>query len=480
MTRPSPPYRLWAATALLAGLVAACAAERHAERRDEVVDVPESYGDTDVDGLETDAWCSDFGHDGLDRLVEKTWSDNLELKAAWARLEQAKARAAQARSHLLPELRSRAGVTASNQTDRLPDSLRGDGGDGPSVGTRWEASLAASYEVDLWGKYRHRARAAELEVRATRSRARALAMTLTSRVAEAWFDVVAARERVELLDEQIELSEEFLAITEARFRQGLASELDLTQQRQNLESLRGERVDARLELETSRHRLAVLSGAEPGELGEAGAEQLPEIPPIPEPGVPADLLERRPDVRAALFRLRAADERTAAAVADQLPTLDLSARLFLQAGSVANLLDELIWSVSAIAAQTLFDGGRLRALEREAESVAEEYLYLYGQTLLEALEDVRTALVGDRRQRERIESLEEEQTGAEQALEAARSQYREGNIDYFRVLDALQRLQELQRQVLEARRRRVSYRISLCRALGGSWTESIDASIDEE
>lgn len=465
----------WSAVAV--SILSGCSAEKHAEKRDEVVDVPESYG-YEVEGVETDDWCSDFGSEGLERAVERAWEGNLELKAAWARLQQARAQARQTRAALWPELRAEAGVTVSNETERLPGTVGGGDGDGADAGTRWEASLAASYEVDLWGKLRHRARAAELEAEAVRRRAQTLAMTLTSRVADAWFDVVIARRRLDLLDEQLEVSEEILELTKNRFRRGLAEEIDITQQRQNVESLRGQRVEARLTLETSRHRLAVLTGREPGEEMEVEPDSLPELAPLPDPGVPADLLKRRPDVRAALLRLRAADERTAAAVADQLPTLELSARLFLQAGRVGRLLDELIWSVAGTVSQTIVDGGRLRAAVREAESAAEARLYAYGQTLLEALEDVRNAMVGGRRLKQRVASLERELESANDSLEAARSRYREGTVDYLRVMDALQQLQRLQRQLLEARRNRLSYRIALCRAIGGSWAMEMEQPED--
>ncbi|MFB6375754.1 MAG: efflux transporter outer membrane subunit [Bradymonadaceae bacterium] len=464
---------------LAAAIPAGCASEKHAGKRDAVVEVPEEYGVTDIEGIETEAWCSDFGQSELDKIVRRAWDESLELKAAWARLEQAKAQVAQARSQLWPELGASAEATASNATERLPDTLQ-NGGDGPNVGTRFEATLAASYEVDLWGKYRHRAKAAKLEMRATRSNARALAITLTSRVAGAWFDIVAARQRLELLEQQIKVSKELLELTETRFRHGVASELDIRQQRQNLESLKGVRVEARRKLKTSRHRLAVLTGTEPGDLRKFSAESLPELPPLPDPGVPADLLQRRPDIKAALFQLRAADQQTAAAVADRLPTMDLSASLFLQAGQIANLLDDLVWSASALVSQTIFDGGRLKAAQREAESVAEERLYRYGQTLLEALEDVRNALVGEKYQKERLASLRRERKSAKASLEAARSQYRNGNIDYFRVLDALLRLQEVERQLLAARRRQLAFRVSLCRAIGGSWATELESSIASE
>ncbi len=469
------PHRL-VVVSLAAGLLsAACAGEQHTDRRDEIVDLPSSYDEYDVEGVETDAWCSDFGRESLDRVVRQTWDENLELKAAWARLQQAEAQAAQTRASLWPQLQAEAGVTASNESERLPESLS-EGGDA-GVDTSFESSLAASYEVDIWGKFRERARAAKLEARAVERSAQSLAMTLTSQVAEAWLDVVAARARIDLLEQQIETSEEFLELTNMRFRDGRAQELDITQQRQSLEALRGQMVEARLQSATARHRLAVLTGGEPGEEVEVESATLPEPPALPDPGVPADLLERRPDLQQALFRLRAADRRTAAAVADKLPTLQLSASLFLQAEQIGRLLDQLIWSASAVAGQSIFQGGRLEAAQREAESVAEERLYVYGQTLLEALQDVRDALVGSKYQADRIASLRREYDSADSALEAARSRYREGTVDYFRVLDAFQQRQQLERDLLEARRQRLSYRISLCRAIGGSWATDLESSI---
>jgi NodT family efflux transporter outer membrane factor (OMF) lipoprotein len=467
--------------ALVVGVVVGgCAGEKYADKRDEVVEPPTDYGEYNVDGVETDRWCSDFGRESLDRLVRETWEKNLELKAAWARLEQAEAQVDQVRASLFPELSADAGVTVSNGADRLPESVRGQNGNDAAVGTRYEASLAASYEVDLWGKLRKRTEAQELEARAVRADARSLAMTLTSQVAEAWLDAVAARQRVDLLEEQVELSRELLELTEMRFRRGRADELDISQQEQNVESLRGQLVDARLEEATSRHRLAVLTGREPGDDIDVEAEQLPELPPLPDPGVPADLLKRRPDVRRALYRLRAADRQTAAAVADKLPSLQLSASLLAQANQIGRLLDDLIWSATAAASQNLFQGGRLEAAQREAESVAEERLYGYGQTFLEALEDVQNALVSSEHQKKRVASLERERSSAEESLEAARSKYREGTVDYFRVLDALQQLQEIERELLDARRQQLSYRISLCRSLGGSWATNLDSSLESE
>jgi NodT family efflux transporter outer membrane factor (OMF) lipoprotein len=467
-----------AAVASLALVTMSCHAEKKADEAEEIVEVPDSYGDVAVDGVATEQWCSDFGEPSLERLVERTWQDNLDLKAAWARLEQSEAVVRESQAPLWPQMSVSASFNRSKQfignIDTPPGvDLSSDGTNTFSVGA------AASYEIDIWGKYRKRARAAALDRDAARAAAESLAVTLTSQVAEAWFDVVAQRERIALLEEQIEISEDYLELTKMRFERGLATGLDLTQQQQNLESLRGQLATAQSVLQTAEHRLAVLTGRAPGADVDIGSEQMPDMPVLPDPGVPADLIEQRPDVRAALLRLQAADQRTAAEVADMLPTLRLSANAQYQAEELANLFESLFYSLSAEASQSIFEGGRRRAQVDRSEAVAEEQLYSYGQTLLGAMREVRDALVLEQQQSRFIESLEKQVTAAELALSVARDRYRRGALSYLRVLTALQSLQQAERTLLDARRQQFSHRISLCRALGGSWTRDLESSIDD-
>lgn len=470
---------------ILGGVVAAvlagtsCQAPVQVERADEVVEVPASWGEEGVEGLSSDQWCSDFGEESLDRLVGRTWRDNLDLKAAWARLEQADAVASEASAPLWPQASVTGGWTRSKQSLGAVEGPAGVPSVSSEARNRFTLGASASYEFDLWGKYRERAAAAELDREATRAAAEALAITLTAQVGEAWFDVVAQRERLALLDEQVAISQEYLELTRLRFARGLATGLDLTQQAQNLESLRGQRAGARSGLELAEHRLAVLTGRSPGVELEVGAVELPDLPSLPELGVPADLLEQRPDVRAAKLRLEAADARTAAEVADLLPTLRLSVNLSYQAEELGKLFDSLFYSLGAEVAQSIFQGNRRRAQVDRAESAAEEQLYNYGSTLLGAMREVRDALVLEARQAEFVESLREQVEVAESSLEVARSRYRQGGLGYLRVLTSLQSLQAVERALLDARRQQFSHRISLCRSLGGTWVRELDSSIEE-
>jgi NodT family efflux transporter outer membrane factor (OMF) lipoprotein len=450
-------------------LIASCSSKQYAQKTDDVVQRSEDQVEMPDFGAER--WCTDFGQSGLETMVQQTWSDNMELKAAWARLEQAKAEANIARAELWPTVDG--GADANYSTREFDEGETTAGGD-------WELSVGAAYEVDIWGRHRKRAKAAELEARAVEAGARSLAMTLTSQVAEAWFDVIAQRKRVDLLERQLDVSRNILDITQDRLRRGLVPALDVAQQKRNIESIRSQLYLAETELQTSRHRLAVLIGETPDDTRYVDADTLPGIEPLPEAGVPADLLERRPDLRASHLRLEAADKRTAAAVADRLPRLRLTASLGFQAEQISRIFQQLFASVGASLTQPIFQGGRLNAEIERSEALAQEQLYNYAQTLLVAIREVRDALTREHNQRKRIQSLREELKHARSVVELARRQYRTGAVDYLRVLTGLEELQQLERTLLDARRQQLSHRISLCRALGGSWVNSVEQSIDSE
>jgi outer membrane protein TolC len=190
---------------------------------------------------------------------------------------------------------------------------------------------------------------------------------------------------------------------------------------------------------------------------------------LPAAGLPAELVQRRPDIRAAWARLQAADQRLAVAAAERLPRLSLSGQLGSEAEHIGDLFDNWLAALAGNLIGPIIDGGRRRAeIERNQAVVAEE-LHRYGQTVLTALAEVEDALVRERQQLLYIEKLDRQQSLAEQAIERIRDRYVNGGEDYQRVLTALLSLQGLQRNRLSAQRELYEFRIQLCRALAGSW-----------
>ena len=419
-------------------------------------------------------WWVAFGDPQLTELVGRALADNLRLEASWARVRQARALARQAAGGQWPQLTASLGAQrAQNRFDFGDMVIR------PKV-TQLSASVAVSYEVDVWRKANSRAKAAVLDQQASRDEYEAMAMSVAAEVAEAWFDLIAQREQRTLLAAQLETAETFVELVTLRFREGLGSASEVYQQRQQVANLRARMalVDA-LE-RVALHRLAVLLAVSPGSLELAGAITLPLVPELPGTGVPGDLLLRRPDLRAYQRRVEAADWRVAAAVADRLPSLTLTGSTGVQSSTIGDLLQAPIWSVAANLLGVLFDGGRRKAEVERSRAVVDELLAGYGDAVLVAIAEVESALWQERQQLLSIEQLAESVELGRNALRDARARYREGLTDFLPVLTSLVAVHNAEQSLLDARRQALSYRLQLVRALGGTWTRELDAPGDSD
>ncbi|MBD3335425.1 MAG: TolC family protein, partial [Candidatus Eisenbacteria bacterium] len=217
------------------------------------------------------------------------------------------------------------------------------------------------------------------------------------------------------------------------------------------------------------HRLAVLLGRAPQEPTQYAPNKLPALPPVPETGLPMDLVRRRPDIRAAYRRLQAADRDLAAAISNQYPRLSLNASVSTAEDDSGNLFESWAHSFAANLLAPIFYGGQLRAEVDRNEALKQQRLYEYGQATLVAFQEVEDALIQEEKQRERIRSLEEQAHYAEQSYERLRNEYFNGVSNYIDVLTALTDYQELRRELLSAQLVLLEFRIALYRALAGGF-----------
>ncbi len=414
-----------------------------------------------------DRWWLVFEDPALDDLVERALAGNFSLRAAWDRLAQAEAVARKAGAERFPSLDGEAGASRTQSRSETGDRRRTDASNSYSLG------LATSYEADLWGRVRSSQEAAELDRQASAEDLQAAAVSLSAQVATVWYDLLEQHGQIALLDQQLATNEQILELITLRFRRGQVGAADVLQQRQLVESSRGDRAVLEARTAVLGHELAVLSGAvpeEPPPQVSAGRDAaLVEPPPLPATGLPADLLRRRPDVRSAFLRVAAADRRVAAAVADQYPRVSLAARVTTSGDEVGDLFRNWFATLAGNLLAPLFDGGRRQAEVERTRAAAAEALNRYGQTVLEALAEVEDALVRERRQRERIASLDQQLALARLVVERVRERYLNGAEEYLRVLAALLSEQQLQRTRLSADRELIQLRIALCRALAGGW-----------
>ncbi len=410
-------------------------------------------------------WWTAFNDEALNGLVDQALASNFNLLSAWERLREARA------------------VARREGGDRFPD-LEGfaDGqytsSDG-ETGERLELGLASSYEVDLWGRIRAGVQADRLRVEATRADVQAAALTVAAEITRSWVQLLEASARLELLREQVGANRDALELLRARFARGQTRRVDVLRQQQLLEATRQQAAAAESRIAVLRHQIAVLTGRPPRAGMDVPARALPEMPPLPETGVPADLIRRRPDVQQTFYRLQAANREVAAAIADRYPRLDLRLSYStLDDGGAEALFENWALSVLGNLAAPLLDAGRRAAEVERTRAVEQRLLMTYGQTILTAFREVEDALVRERKQLEQVRRLEHQVALAEASYDQLRIEYRNGITDFIDVLSALTDEQQLRRELLTARRVRLEFRIALYRALAGGfgWTAQGDRS----
>lgn len=435
-----------------------------------------------------DRWWTSFGDPALNDLIDQALRENRDMRIAWERVRQARAMATQAGAAQWFQVNAQ-GEAGWN---RAPLAFAGASADTTSL----RASLPVSYEVDWFARNAGRKEAAKLDMAAARADAEAAAISVSAQVAEAWFDLLEARARVELLAEQLRINERFLELTTLRFRQGLTTALDAHQQRQTVAATQAQAALAQARERVAANQLALLLGKTPEAQRFAQERRsLPELPERPPEGVPADLLQKRPDVRAAARRVEAADERVAVAIASRLPTLTLNGSVGYQytkfkadgfggvipgmptggGGAFERETQGTTYGVGALLNIPIFDGFQRKAEVDLSRARTREAVETHVRVLQRAVSEVDSAIASERSQEEHIAALSAQLRAAEDALDSARERYRQGLSDFLPVLQALNATQQTQLALLAARRQQLSFRVQLHRALGGTWTRELDA-----
>ncbi len=409
-------------------------------------------------------WYRAFQSPALDGLLSTATSANLDLAAARARITQADARARQAGAAILPSLDA---VGSGN-------FLAGHSSNGSAHELDWSALLSASYEVDFWGKNRATANAARFLGTAARADRDTLALTTLAGVANGYFELLSIRERLKIAQSNLDAARGLLEVVQTRFNAGSSDPVTLATQRTVLASAQLVLPELRQREQEALAALALLVGRPPEgfEVADAALDALSE--PQVAPGLPMELLTRRPDVYSAEASLRAADADLVAARAALLPTLTLTA-----AGGVQNpALNAAITTLSGVGptvnlgaglTQSIFDGGRLRAVRDETRAKQEELLATYRKAILASLVDVENALAALRNLDAARPYQEENLKQSQQAFDGAQLRYRQGAGDFLAVLEAQRSLYAARDQYSQYKLARLQALVGLSKALGGGW-----------
>lgn len=409
-------------------------------------------------------WWVSFEDSGLDREVNRALGENFDLAVALYRLRAAQAVTRREASDLFPDLN---GFFGSQNTF----------GPGPNA-SRMTWGLDAAYQVDLWGQIRSRVDAERLRVSATQADYHAVALSLSAEIGRNWFALIEAYAQLELLDEQLETNQKGLKAVELRYAEiGEGGGPNVLRQRQLVQSTLEQIIVVKSDVEVLEHRLAVLTGQPPQTATYTPGSVFPELPPLPYTGLPSDLLNRRPDVRANYLALAAADRDLAAAVMDQYPRLDLTASLVNSAEHPETLFRDWFFSIGGQLLGPILDGGQRRAEVDRRRALVCQRFNEYRQSILIALQEVEDGLALERYQIARIEKLETQVELAASASEQLLQYFITGEATYLDVLSANQSEQGLQRSLLSARLDLILIRIGLYLALAGDFDTLPDPAL---
>lgn len=421
-------------------------------------------------------WWTRFSAPGLNRLIEAADVGNFDLAAANTRLEQADAQARVAGSVLFPALNANGDAARTQSSGAM--ARRGPFVSG-SPSNSFSGVLAASYEIDLWGRNRDLITAAKADADSSLYAREVIRLSTRAGVANAWFALASARERLMIAQENVTNATRIASVVKQRLNVGTGSALDVAQQESLIASQRAALPDLRQSAEANRLALALLMGRVPEGLGIAtprlGAIKVPGIAP----GLPTQLLLRRPDIRQAEAQLEAANANLSAARKALLPAISLSGQGGQRSAALSNLLrpESAIWSLAAGLTTPIFDGGRLNAQADLAEAQKREMLELYRKAIVSALVDVENALVAVRESAAREAALSVVVARSREAFKLSEERLRAGTIDLTTLLNTQATLFNAQDNLVQARLTRLNAAVSLFQALGGDFTVEVPAPI---
>lgn len=418
-------------------------------------------------------WWKEFNDLTLDRLVDAAYGQNLPLQVTGLKIVEARAHLGLATGKQFPQVQVVGGelsaVKYSNNWVNIPNFDR--------EFLNYQMGFDAVWELDFWGKYRRGVQAEAASLLATVADYYYGLVSLTAEVARTYAMIRTFEVLIEQAQENARLQEEGLKIAESRFHNGATSELDVTQATTLLESTRSTVPQLQISLQQSRNALSTLLGQTTGSLEPllSGPKQIPKPPSRVAVSVPAEMLRRRPDIRGAELLAAAQCARIGVAKAELYPSFSLFGSIGLRAttsgGEARNLFsgDSLYYAFGPKISWPFFNYGRLTNNVRIEDARFQQLLVNYRSTVLKAAQEVEDALTGFLHSQDVLTFQEGAVMAAKRSAEISVVQYREGAVDYQRVLDAQRSLLQQQNALVQTKSTLAIDLIALHKALGGGW-----------
>lgn len=421
-----------------------------------------------LDNMPKGNWWEIFADSTLNELAEQATAGNQELKAAVARVDQARAVARVARGELLPTLRLDPSFTRERFSPNQMPSF------GNITANRLSVPLDLSYEIDLWGRVRRGFEGARADAASSVAALHNVLLTLQADIAVNYFALRTLDAEMAVVEGTVALRKEQVALVRSRFEGGIGNDLDVARAETELAATEAEAAalaKRRAELENA---LAILVGANPSgfQIARMTEKWSPQPPAIPA-GLPADLLERRPDVAEAERQLAAANARIGVAKAAFFPVVRLTGAGGFLSAEVDNLFnwDSRVWSIGPSVSLPIFAGGRIRADYKRSQAVYQEVIAQYRQRILVAFGEVENSLAGVQHLATQAAAQDRALANARRAAELATDRYRAGIVSYLEVVDANRGALQTERGSAQLAGERLATTVQLIKALGGGWTE---------
>lgn len=414
------------------------------------------------------AWWHELGDPVLDDLIARALANDLDLRIAAARVREARAIFDDQALDRLPTVTA-GGAYDKRKAQQPPFSEQ-------RIETEtYDLGFDAFWEIDLFGRVRKGIEAARLDAEAAAANLHAAQVSVAAEVARNYLELRGAERRYEVAVANRDNQKETVRITRVRYELGRGTELDLASARARLAATEATLPPLVTVQRAAEHRLAVLLGQQPGTLKIAASESADAISrSLTEPlaiGEPESLMRRRPDIRAAERNLAAATARIGVATADLFPRLSISGFVGFITGEASQLGESAseAWSITPTLSWAALDLGSVRARLRATEARADGALAFYEQTVLRALEETENAFVDYAQTQTRLAALVEQAAASRRAAELARIRYREGAIDFLRLLDAERTLLDAEDAVAIAETELNTSVVAIYKALGGGW-----------
>lgn len=427
------------------------------------IDMPDAYRISTGQAAElaNTAWWSLFDDPILDRMIETALRNNKDVRLAAERVLEFAARVDISRAGLYPQLGYQA--TAGRGKSNVP-------GRGQSTDDNFLATLNVGWELDVWGRVQKATEAERARLLAVEEGRRSVILSLVSSVATSYIRLLNLDEQLRIARKTVKGRRDTLSLFQLQLDGGVVSELEVSQVRSELELAKTLVPQIEREIALLENSLSILLGQNPGPITRSRNFNKLSLPPVPA-GLPSELLERRPDIRAAEQQLVAANALIGVARTQYFPTISLTGLFGFVSDELSDLFDSSsdIWGYDAGLLGPIFDGGRITGNIRATEAAERQAVIVYQQAVQTAFREVDDALIQNRKAREIVTSRKRQLDALRDYARLAQLRYDEGQVSYIEVLDSERRLFDAELSYAINRGDVYIALVNVYKSMGGGW-----------